>query len=260
MAHQDVMNVKKPRVLVYDIETSYTEGAVWGLYDQNVAYVLEEPYIISVAWKWLGESKTNVIALPDYSKTYKNNKKDDSALVHVLWELFNEADIIIAHNGNSFDQKWTYGRFLIHGINPPSPAKYIDTLLISRSKFKFNSHKLNDLSKYLGLGEKEDTGGIQLWVDCIKHNKPEAWKKMCKYNKKDVILLEKVYLKLLPFITNHPNMGLMSGYTRACPNCGSEKMQKRGFSYSRIGQYQRFQCLDCASWSQSLLNSDSQIR
>lgn len=259
MFHQTYMKTKKPRILIYDIETSYTVGAVWGLYDQNVARVIREPYIISVAWKWLGEKHTNVMALPDFPE-YKKNKKSDKTLVQVIWNLFDEADIVIAHNNNAFDYKWVYGRFAVHGINPPSPCKAIDTLLISRAKFKFNSHKLNDLAKYFGIGTKVDTGGIQLWIDCIEDDIKKSWDLMCKYNKQDVILLEKVYIKLLPFITNHPNLGLMNGEIHACPNCGGNQVQKRGFTYSRVGEYQRWQCTDCASWSQSLLSEDSQIR
>jgi len=251
--------MNKVKILLYDIETSYTVGAVWGLYDQNVAHVLREPYIISVAWKWLGEKNTQVISLPDF-KTYKKDKKDDKELVEELHSLFDEADIIVAHNGNGFDQKWAYSRFAIHELPPPSPSKYIDTMLISRNKFKFNSNRLNDLAKYFNLGKKEDTGGIQLWVDCIENDKKEAWKLMCKYNKKDVMLLEKVYYKILPYITNHPNVALMIEEEHACPNCGSFNIHKRGYNYSKVGKYQAYQCQDCFGWSQSLLKENSQVR
>jgi DNA polymerase elongation subunit (family B) len=250
----------KSKILVYDIETSYTVGAVWGLYDQTVAAVLREPYIISFAWKWLGEKDTHVKAISDF----KNHKKDrhcDFELIKELWKLFDEADIIIAHNGNAFDQKWVYGRFAVWGIKPPSPSKYIDTLLVSKAKFRFNSNRLNDLGKYFEIGQKADTGGIQLWIDCVELDKKEAWDKMKEYNKKDVILLEKVYKKILPYITNHPNVALINGDLQACPNCGSSNIQKRGFAMSRLSRFQRWACVDCGSWHQSLLDDEeSQVR
>lgn len=176
------MTTKKTRVLVYDIETSYTVGAVWGLYEQNVAHTLREPYMISFAWKWLDEKQTHVLALPDFP-LFKKDQKSDRELVKELWKLFNEADVIIAHNGNSFDQKWTYARFIVNGMKPPSPAKYIDTKLVAKAKFRFNSNSLNNLGKYFGIGSKIDTGGIMLWVDCIENNIKSSWAKMCKYNK-----------------------------------------------------------------------------
>lgn len=243
-----IMKTNK-KILLYDIETSYTEGAVWGLYEQNVVAVLEEPFMISFSWKWLGESQTHVLALPDMGN-YKKNKKSDKELVGQLWALFDEADIIIAHNGNSFDQKWTYARFVVNGYKPPSPAKYIDTKLVAKSKFRFNSNSLNSLGKYFGCGQKLDTGGIDLWIDCIKHDIPSAWNLMCKYNKQDVVLLEQVYLKMLPFMTNHPNMNVVNDTRGACSNCGGTHLQKRGKQGTYPNRmYQRLQCMGCGAWN-----------
>lgn len=239
---------QKAKILLYDIETSYTVGAVWGLYEQNVAKVLREPYIITVAWKWLGEKATHVISLPDF-RTYKKDRHNDIELVAVMHKLFNEADVIIAHNGNSFDQKWTYARFLVHGMKPPSPSLYVDTKLVAKSKFRFNSNSLNNLGQYLGLGKKIDTGGIDLWTECIEDNNPKSWALMCKYNKQDVVLLERVYLAMKPYITNHPNLNLLNGTIRSCTNCGSHNLHKRGYSITRTAKKQRYQCMDCGAWS-----------
>lgn len=239
----------KARVLLYDIETSYTVGAVWGLYEQNVAKVLKEPYMISFAWKWLGEKKTHVIALPSFDG-YRKNPCSDYHLVKKLWELFNEADVIVAHNGNSFDQKWAYARFIVNGFTPPAQAKYVDTKLVAKSKFRFNSNSLNNLGQYLRVGKKVDTGGIDLWINCIEKQDTKAWGLMCKYNKQDVVLLEKVYMKMLPYMTNHPNTNLYLGTTHNCPNCGADKLQKRGLAFTRTGTCQRYQCTACAAWSQ----------
>lgn len=255
-------NINK-KIILFDIETSYTVSATWGLFETNVAKVIREPYIISCAYKFLGEKTVHVISLPDFS-LYKKDRYNDRDLVKELHKIFDKAEIVVAHNLNSFDYKWVYGRFAIHGMTPPSPCKQIDTLLISRAKFRFNSNRLNDLSKYFGLGEKVDTGGIDLWYNCIEKNDKKSWDLMCKYNKQDVILLEKVYLKLLPFITNHPNLGLIEGNEHACPNCGSTHVQRRGFEFTRASKSQRWQCQDCASWHKSPIEEEgeevSQIR
>lgn len=241
------MKKGQPKILLYDIETSYTVGAVWGLYEQNVAKVLRNPYIITVAWKWLGEKTTHVVSLPQF-KTYKKDRKNDKELVAVMHKLFDEADVIVAHNGNSFDQKWTYARFLVHGMKPPSPSLYVDTKLVAKSKFRFNSNSLNNLGEYLGLGQKIDTGGIDLWVECIEDNKAKSWNLMCKYNKQDVILLEKVYLAMKPYMTNHPRFNVLKGEPITC-TCGSSHLQSRGLQRLASGKYRRrYQCQDCGSW------------
>lgn len=249
----------KPKTLIFDIETSYTVSATWGLYEQNVAKVLREPFIISIAWKWLGDKTVNCKTLIDFP-LYKKDKFNDRELVGLIWQLFNEADIVIAHNGNGFDNKWCYGRFAVHNMKPPQPVKSVDTLLIARAKFKFNSNKLNDLGKYFNLGSKIENGGIDLWYNCIELADKKAWALMNKYNKQDVVLLEKVYLYILPYITNHPNLGLFVEEIHACPNCVSQNLQKRGYSYSRTSKAQRWLCNDCGAWSQSPFKDESQIR
>jgi predicted RNA-binding Zn-ribbon protein involved in translation (DUF1610 family) len=240
-------------IILWDIETSYTLSATWGLYDTNVAAVIREPYILSYSWKYLGDTKTHVVALPDF-KTYKKDRHNDIELVKSIRDLFDSVKVVVAHNNNQFDYRWVFGRFAIHGIKPPAPLQTIDTLLIARSKFKFNSYKLKDLGNYFGVGDKVDTGGIGLWVKCIENDDKRSWDLMKKYNKNDVVLLEKIYLKLLPFITNHPNVSLMNGNRFSCPNCGSIDINKRGISYSGCRTSQRWRCSECGSWHRSTIN------
>lgn len=249
--------IKNKDIILYDLETSYTVSATWGLYDQNVAKVIREPFIISIGHKLLGSKVTKVISIADFP-LYKKDKFNDRDLMIYIHKLFKDKKIAIAHNGNAFDWKWITGRFAIHGLEPLPPIKHIDTLLVSRNKFRFNSNKLNDLGKYLKLGEKIQTGGIDLWYKCIELFDKKSWNLMKKYNKQDVVLLEKVYLKLLPFITNHPNLALLSDKMKVCPNCESTDIQKRGFAFTRVMKYQRWQCQTCHSWHQSPLIEDDE--
>jgi len=233
----------KPKVLIYDIETMANLAYVWGKYEQDVVAYEKEWYMLTFAYKWLGETKTHVRSLPDY-KTWKKDKTNDFELVEELWNLFDEADIVIAHNGNSFDQKKSNARFIFHGLRSPSPYKQIDTKLVAKRYFNFNSNKLDDLGNYLGLGRKINTGGFELWLGCASGDK-KAWKKMCDYNKQDVVLLEKVYLKLRGWDTQHPSVSLMAGDKTNCPVCNSSNKKKRGFNYGKTTVYQALQCLDC---------------
>jgi len=252
------MKQNKLKILLFDIETFANQAFVWGKYEQNVIAYNKEWFMLSYAYKWYGEKKTHVVSLPDF-QLYKKDKEDDRQLVQTLWELFDEADIVIAHNGNSFDVKKSNARFLFHGLPAPSPYKKIDTKLVAKRYFNFNSNKLDDLGNYFGVGRKIETGGWELWEGCWRGDL-KAWKKMCYYNKQDVILLEQVYLKMLPYITNHPNIALLNGDRVACPNCGSIKVQKRGFTYTRVSKNQRWQCQGCASWHQSPIKDGKQIR
>ena len=74
---------------------------------------------------------------------------------------------------------------------------------------------------------------------------------MEKYNKQDVVLLEKLYVKLLPWITAHPNVGAFQEDKAVCPHCGGIDYQKRGLATAALMQYQRYRCNDCGTWFRS---------
>ena len=170
-----------PKILFIDIETSPNIAYVWGKYEQNtLGDYLQERMIISVAWKWLGKSKVESMCIPDFYG-YKKSPTKNKKLIEKLHSLFCAADIIVAQNGDNFDTKMANTEFIQYGLTPPPPYKTVDTLKIARSKFRFNSNKLDDLGNRLGLGRKIHTGGFNLWVDCLR-GKKEAWDKMVKYN------------------------------------------------------------------------------
>jgi DNA polymerase elongation subunit (family B) len=237
------------KIALLDIETAPNLGWVWGKWEQNVIDFKEYWYMLSFSTKWLGEKETKTYKLPDF-RGYASHKEDDSKLVTKLWGVLDEADIIIAHNGDKFDIKKSNARFISHGLQPPSPYKTIDTLKIARRNFAFTSNKLDDLGHYLGVGRKLPHTGARLWLDCMR-GVPEAWTKMAKYNAQDVNLLERVYLKLRPWTSTHPDL---SSYSKKneCPTCGGTNLQHRGHNVTKTGRRDRFQCMDCGSWSSGL--------
>lgn len=239
----------KARVLLYDIEVSSLNIDAWNTRETDAIRVVDDWYMLSFAWKWLGEKQVKCLALPDF-KGYKKDRRNDQELVTALHKLFDEADIVIAHNGDKFDQKKSNTRFLFHGLNPPSPYKSIDTLKVLRRNFKLTSNRLNDAGKFLKVGKKVETGGYDLWVGCYNGDS-KSWKKMKKYNKQDVVLLEEVYLKLRPWITNHPPLNILENNLTGCPNCGESQLQKRGTYPTKTGIKQNWWCLNCRAWSKS---------
>lgn len=238
--------MQKPKILAFDIETRPLLGYTWGTHEQDVIKVVQDWCILSFACKWVGEKKTEVYALPDFN-LYKKDPNNDIELVKKLHEKFNEADVLLAQNGDAFDVKKVNARFLYHGMTPPSPYSTIDTLKIARKAFNLTSNKLGYIGQYIGLGGKEDTGGFKLWDDCLNGDM-SAWKKMKLYNKRDVELLEQIYYRLLPWIKS-PILGAYStdGST-VCPYCTSKNIQKRGFAATRSQWYQQYWCKDCNGW------------
>lgn len=241
------------RILLYDIETAPNLVYTWGIYEQNVLEVVKPWYMLCFAYKWLDEAQTHVVALPDFKAAYKKDPTNDYHLAEALHALFNEADVIIAHNGNAFDQKKVQAKFIEHGFDPPSHYRQIDTLKAARAAFKFDSNRLNDLGQRLGLGQKVSTGGWELWKGCIEGDQ-KAWTKMKKYNKQDVVLLESLYLRLRPWIANHPNVSTLNDLMDGCPKCGSRDLHKRGIRYTKTTAYQSYQCNSCRGYCHNRLS------
>lgn len=235
-----------PKIILIDLETSPSLSWVFGFYETNVIAVEKDWRILSFAWKELGGNKTYVRALSDYPK-YKRDIDDDKTLVLDLWKVIDEADIIIAHNGDKFDLPKANARFIYHGLNPPSPYKTIDTLKIARRNFKFDSNRLDDLVRYLKIGKKLATEGFKnTWLGCLKGDL-KAWKIMCRYNVHDVDLLEEVYLRLRSWTGTHPNLDNFTK-TGNCPVCQSNKIQRRGWNVSKTGKKERLHCQSCSAW------------
>lgn len=244
------------KILLFDIETSPILANVWGLWNEvrDMKFVEVDWYVLTWSAKWLDSNKTITKALPDYPKTFKADQQDDSALLKDMWKLLDEADMVVGHNAAKFDVKKLNARFLINGMTPPSPYRMIDTLKHAKANFAFTSNRLDALGELLGVGRKVDTGGFELWRGCINNDK-KCWKKMCKYNEQDVLLLEKVYLKLRPFMKNHPNVALDgNNKSMACPACGSANLVKRGYAYTNTSKFGRYRCKDCGKWSRDKIN------
>jgi len=231
------------RIILCDIESSPSVGYTWGKFDQTVIKPIRGWELLSFAYKELGRGKVKVLARPDF------RDKSDKALTKEIWKILDDCAAAIAHNGDRFDFAKLRAKFVAHGLPPTRPFKQIDTKKIAKAHFGFYSNSLNDIARDLGLGEKLETGGFELWEGCIAGD-PKAWAKMKRYNAHDVTLLERVYLKLRAWHPTHPNLALLdiAGTIEDCPVCSSEKVQKRGFQVLRLRRARRLHCQDCGHW------------
>ncbi len=229
------------KTLLLDIETAPNKVYTWGLFNQNIALnqIEESGYILCWAAKWLDEKKIMFAPLIE----------GKPQMLQEIWNLIDEADVVIHYNGTKFDLPTLNQEFLSSGLGPASPVIEIDLLKTARGRFRLTSNKLDYVATFLGIEGKHQHKGMWLWRECME-GVTSAWKTMEAYNKQDIIVLEKVYLQFLPWIVNHPNHALFdSSDGMICPTCGSGHLQKRGLSYTKTQTYQRYQCQDCGSWS-----------
>jgi len=195
----------KARILIYDIETSPNIGWFWRAgFKQNISpeQITKERAIICVSYKWLGEDEV-------YNLNW-DKEQSDHFLVEQFIETLNEADLIVAHNGDNFDLKWLRTRALYHRLKMLPSYKQFDTLKIARSKLYLNSNKLDYISKFLGFEGKIKTE-IGLWMNIVFKNDRTALQKMLDYCDEDVRQLENVYNEIKFLENPYTHAGVANG-------------------------------------------------
>lgn len=226
-----------PKILLLDIETAPATAYIWRLFDENIGLeqLITPSRILCWAAKWQG------------GKGYQADERIGRIpMLTALHKLLSDADAVVTYNGEHFDLPKINGEFIAAGLDPVPPIPSID-LYKTVKQLGYQSNKLAYVAKHLGIGQKISTGGFQLWADVLANSK-QAWDKMLKYNKQDVVLLEKLYTKLRPYIKSHPSLHAPTN-GNGCPVCGSAKIQHRGERRTRAFIIERLHCQGCGAWS-----------
>lgn len=219
--------------LIWDIETSPNIAFLWRSgYKLNVGphNILKERAIICICYKWEGSKKVHSL---------KWDGGDDRQLLVDFLEVAKKADELVAHNGDRFDIKWFNTRCLFHELEPIGDWKTVDTLKIAKKYFSFNSNRLDYLGRFLVGDCKSDDGGFDTWKDIILNDCPVAMKRMVKYCKQDVNLLEQVWKQLEPYHKPKTHVGTLNGTEKwTCPWTGSENVIKSKTRHTAAGTRQ----------------------
>src|SRR6185369_16124997 len=143
-----------PKVLIFDIETAPILGHVWSLWENNVALnqIVSDWHVLSWSAKWL-DDPPNKIMYQDQRNA--RDVQDDKALLRGIWNLLDQADVVITQNGKSFDQKKLNARFILNKMQPPSSYKHIDTKVIAGKHFAFTNNKLEYMTDKLCTNYKK---------------------------------------------------------------------------------------------------------
>lgn len=236
--------ITKRRRLFFDIETSPNIGMFWDAgFKKTIDYsnILKERAIICICYKWEDEKVTNEL--------HWDSKQCDKKMLQSFIKVANEANELVGHNGDKFDLAWIRTRCLFHRIEMFPKYTTFDTLKIARSKFRFNSNRLNYIANFLGIGKKKHTE-FDLWKRICLSNDKKAMDAMIDYCKHDVILLEKVFKAIRGHLESKTHYGVVFGEERTtCPECGSDDLMKNGKRITATGlQKQRYFCNTCHNY------------
>lgn len=251
----------KPKVLIYDIETTPLQAWVWSCGKQVVRHgqLVEgrKSYdVICIAYTFLHSNEVKVL---DWGYKQQNSKK----MIEEFTKICSEADIIIGKNNKRFDDKHVNTLRMKHNLGGrPDLLRKVDDLETQlRRHFYLPSYGLDYISAQLGLGGK-DKMCFQDWIDIVDQtdNGEKAFKKMLKYCKKDVKDTKKIWQHCEKHIEPKLNRSALAGEL-ACKVCSSTLLRKNGVYTSSNGTvYQQYYCSTHHGYAGKLpINAKKQI-
>jgi DNA polymerase III epsilon subunit-like protein len=179
-------------------------------------------------------------------------ERNSERVVKSCWEFLSKCNVVIGHNFQSFDAKRLNTAFLHYGL---APLKYIviDTLLIARQNFHFDSNKMKFINDSLGIKGKLDNDGFPLWKAC-DNGDAQALKNMLEYNEGDIESTEDLFYTFRPYIRNF-NVALYNEIEEEqCPVCGGTDLKTEGYYYTSAGKWESVRCNNCKCISRRKTN------
>jgi predicted PolB exonuclease-like 3'-5' exonuclease len=232
--------------LFWDIETSPNRLWSWRVgrkISLGPDVIDKERNIICICYKWQHQRKVHHL---------KWDFWDDKKMVEDFVPVLEEADELVAHNGDRFDMRWYNGRHLIHHLPPIPTSKTVDTLKIARKHFYLNSYRLDYLAKKL-LGHGKIETGFGLWKAICTNNDPVSMAKMIRYCKRDVVLVQELWeLEQSYEAPKTHSAVLTTGDVKLrwmCPHCASGNVKKSKNITTAKGMIQhQMKCRACGRY------------
>lgn len=240
---------KFPKILFLDVEVAPSVVVAFSRFKafSTPDHVIKEPYMLTYVVKWKHLEGTIGNTILDSGDEIQVD--DDYNLVSSLWDYLHEADIVVAQNAK-FDRGWFNQRCVVHGLNPPSPYKLVDTLQMLKKNFALPSNSLGAAAQYFDLTRKKSHSGIDLWIRCMNGER-EAFDEMLDYNDGDVVTLEELYDTIQPWCQELPNVALYYKDDKVrCAGCGSDDIQKTDHTaYTALSEFEVVKCNSCGKHS-----------
>ena len=200
--------------------------------------VSEWPRTICAAWKWYDQEGV------EFAAEWQVGGYD--GFMRAVWEVFDQADLIIGHNADRFDARHLMGGWAEMGLPAPSPCKVVDTLKIARGTFAYESNTLDALNKRLGIDAKTDKYDVKIARAAVNGDR-EAQAVLESYNRGDIVASEALFDRLRPYARNIPHLGMWSDDEMACPSCGSTMTATGKTVHANVQRYEHLHCDNCGA-------------
>ncbi len=181
-------------ILYFDLEVSYSLTYNYGLKVPG-KYIppdnLVKPFFI-IAWSASYMHQPTIYH--DTVTPAEAMAWDDNRILPRLNELMLSADILAGHNVDKYDIRRANARFIVNDLDAITGKKTFDTLKIARSKFAFESNRLDYICQILGLDGKDHITSEE-WRQVMEGD-AKVLGRIEKYNMKDVRSGKRVLNKL----------------------------------------------------------------
>ena len=228
-------------ILVWDAEVTPNIGFFWTTGRKVTILpeaILKERQMCVIGYRWLGAKRSHVMTW--------GADADEESMIRAAVDLLDRARFSIAHNGDRFDVRWLRGRAMYYRIPMAPHYQTVDTLKIMQRLAYLNSHRLDYLGEYFGIGRKIKTA-YALWKRIADENHQPSLRLMSTYCRQDVDLLTEFYLEFRPWFPAPPNS--IARNIACCPHCGGSntiinKQRRTAAGHDKI----QFQCRDCGQY------------
>lgn len=245
---EEAQKIRKPRIISFDLEVSPALGYYYPpTWETGILKTKERQRLMSFAWQVVGEKKIHARNL-SHMDTYKVDPFNDKLLTIELHKVMSSADILLGQNSDQFDVKMANYFFIMNGLAPIPPTKYIDTKKVAKRYFRFQNNTLDNLGEELGFGGKTQITYKDLWVPAFLEGDKKSWKLMDTYCKNDVDKTTKIYLKMRPFMRSHPNLARITGEYDSCPRCGGFDYRIKAYRTTDVSRYHQYYCNTCEGY------------
>lgn len=211
------------KIMIYDIETSRIRAWVWWTGKQHIGHhqLIDEPKIITVSWKWLGDEEIK------YLKWDENHC--DRELMEGFLKEYNKADMVVGYNNDRFDNRWINARAMKHGLEVNPFVRSFDIMKEEKKHFRVPSYSMAYMAEYSNVVHKQGHEGLLMW-DMIQTGTPEQQEeylqKMIDYNVGDIAATEELYMRMRPYFGHRMHFGVYWGGEKfSCPDTGSTDVE-----------------------------------
>jgi hypothetical protein len=237
------MKQKPPKILFYDIETTYLMARIWRLGEQRVTYKqLVDKYavydIICIAYCWNDGQ-------PAKSLDWGRTAQDSSKMIERFDKLVQKADVVIGKNSDRFDNKHVNLQRMLHRLEAmPEWIQWTDDLEKQfRKHFYLPSQGLDYILKHILKRPGKIPMQMQDWINVVEGRCPKALKMMKEYCINDAEETRLLWNYAESYLTpKHNAATVKSG--EACTTCGSTDLS---YTYKRTRGKTMFQYYYCNS-------------